>query len=445
MHLNRRQSLALVAGASVLPLAGRAAGDAPGDAPDEATIEAAYLYLLARALVLRQERADMAAPGAAYNVIRYNPLGSADFVNPNFDVAYLEAWFAVDARTPVILEVPEITGRYYTAQILDEWGEVIVNINERTFPSKPFGRFALVPPGWTGALPAGVTPIALRSGKAKMLGRVELKGDPDGAVALQKAFRAAPLGTPVIAASPWLPDFTNQDLIGAAIFDDLEARLASAPDVSPVAAETQQRARAVAAHVASSDAARAAVEQLLRDKVIPAFIDYAFTRSAPYRDHWIGGGAAGTYGADYRLRSVIAYAGIWANTPAEVLYFVATRDAEEAPLDGASSYVIHFPADQLPDSVVDAYWSIILVGVPDYRVVPNDLKRYNLNSYSALRKEADGSLRIAIGPAPVPGVPEENWLPSAAGEPFSLTLRTYVPKAVVREGRWSPPAVTRAG
>jgi hypothetical protein len=28
--------------------------------------------------------------------------------------------------------VPQITGRYYTAQLLDEWGEVIVNINDRS-------------------------------------------------------------------------------------------------------------------------------------------------------------------------------------------------------------------------------------------------------------------------------------------------------------------------
>jgi len=36
--------------------------------------------------------------GFAYNMIKCNPLGSADFVNPNFDVAYFEAWSAVDDR-----------------------------------------------------------------------------------------------------------------------------------------------------------------------------------------------------------------------------------------------------------------------------------------------------------------------------------------------------------
>jgi hypothetical protein len=32
---------------------------------------------------------------------------------------------------------------------------------------------------------------------------------------------------------------------------------------------------------------------------------------------------------------------------------------------------MHFPADKLPGSVADACWSVIVVGVPDYRVVPN--------------------------------------------------------------------------
>jgi hypothetical protein len=85
--------------------------------PDEKTIVDAYTYLLGRMLVIRQEQMDRKGDGFAYNAIKYNPLGSADFVNPNLDVAYLEAWIAVDANTPALLEVPQITGRYYTAQL----------------------------------------------------------------------------------------------------------------------------------------------------------------------------------------------------------------------------------------------------------------------------------------------------------------------------------------
>ena len=106
------------------------------DGLDEQTITDAYVYLLGRALVIRQEQTDMQEEGVDFNVIKYNPLGSADFVNPNLDVAYLEAWIGVDDETAAVLEVPEITGHYYTAQFCDEWGEVITNINERNYPLK---------------------------------------------------------------------------------------------------------------------------------------------------------------------------------------------------------------------------------------------------------------------------------------------------------------------
>jgi hypothetical protein len=237
--------------------------------PDDETIADAYIYLLRRMLVIRQERSDFKLPGAAYNVIKYNPLGSADFVNPNFDVAYLEAWIAADERAPALLKVPEIMGRYYTAQILDEWGEVIANINERTFPSKPFGSFALVAPGSTAPIPPDAGRVELHSRKAKMLARVELKDDSRRAVELQKQFALASLGTPTIAPPPAIPDFDNKELVGAEIFDDVDARLSSALDVSPIAAPMQQKVRAVAAYVASGSAARGAVDKRLRNRVIP--------------------------------------------------------------------------------------------------------------------------------------------------------------------------------
>jgi hypothetical protein len=411
--------------------------------PDPKATEGAYLYLLGRNLVIRQELMDSHAQGFAYNQIKYNPLGSADFVNPNFDVAYFECWFAVDERTPVLLEVPEITGRYYTAEILDEWGEVIVNINERTMPSKAYGRFALVPPGWTGILPADVSRIELHSRKAKMLGRVELKDDPEGAVKLQQQFKAAAMGIPVVLPPPFVPMFDNKNLMGAEAFDDAEARLASASDVAPNAAQMQQQVRAVAAYVGSSAKARAEVDALLRSKVVPEFIEYAFTKSAPYRNHWVGGSRIGTYDGDYRLRTVVNYAGIWGNVPSEAVYFIATKDSDEKPLDGSSSYVMQFPANQLPQSMVDAYWSVILVGVPDYRVVPNELKRYNFNNHSPLRNETDGSLKLGIGPKPVAGVPQSNWLPSPPDKAFSLTFRTYVPKPLMFQSQWAPPPLKK--
>jgi hypothetical protein len=408
--------------------------------PDEKTITDAYIYLLGRVLVIRQEYMDRGGQGFAYNTIKYNPLGSADFVNPNFDVAYLEAWISVDDDTPAILEVPEIKGRYYTAQILDEWGEVIVNINERTFPSKPFGRFALVKPGSTAKIPTGAVRIDLHSSKAKLLGRVELKDDREGALKLQRAFKLTSMGKPKTARPPIIKIFDNKALIGAEIFDHVDAKLSSALDVAPNAAEMQQKVRAVAAYALSSTEARASVDLQLK-KTILEFQEYALTTSAPYRNHWVGAGQTGNYGKDFWLRTSVNFVGIWANVLDEVIYFVATRDADEKPLNGSNSYMMHFSADKLPQSAVNAYWSVILVGVPDYRVVPNPLSRFNFNTYSPLKVEADGSLKIGIGPKPVVDVPESNWLPAPDGKLFSLTFRTYVPKDMVKRGEWQPVPV----
>jgi hypothetical protein len=408
--------------------------------PDEPTITEAYTYLLGRALVIRQEHTDLVSPGFAYNGIKYNPLGSADFVNPNFDVAYLEAWFAVDEKTPVLLDVPEIKGRYYTAQILDEWGEVIANINERTFPSKPFGTFLLSAPGSTVPTPTGAGRIELHSKKAKMLARVELKDDPDAAVRLQKTFLVTATGSPSIAKPVAIPMFDNKDLIGVEIFDHADAMLASALDVAPNAAMMQQQVRAVAAYVTSDRDGRTAVDALLRRTVIPDFQVYAHTKLGPVTNGWMRTDLSGHYGASYSARTAANLIGIWANATSEAVYYGAVNGPDGRPLDGGTSYIMHFPANALPETVVNAYWSIILVNVPDFRVVPNPLQRYNFNNYSALKKEADGSLKIGIGPKPVPGVPESNWLPSAAGQQFALTFRTYVPKAAVMAG-WAPPAL----
>jgi len=214
--------------------------------PDKQTVTDAYVYLLGRAIAIRQEHNDLNEPGVAYNVIKYNPAGSADFVNPNLDVAYLEAWIAVDDQTPVLLEVPQVRGRYYTAQILDEWGEVITNINERKYPSHPFGKFALVAPGSQAQVPADAVRIELHSRKAKLLGRVELKTDPIGAMTLQKQFKLTPLGKPVIQAAAPMASFGNKELIGVERFDDVEAVLGSALDVSAIAAQMQAKIRDVA-------------------------------------------------------------------------------------------------------------------------------------------------------------------------------------------------------
>lgn len=410
--------------------------------PDPQTLADAYVYLLGRALVVRQEQTDLKEPGVTYNAIKYNPVGSADFVNPNLDVAYLEAWIAVDDESPALLEVPEVKDRYYTAQILDEWGEVITNINERNYPSHPHGKFVFVTPSSKAKIPVDAVRIELHSRKAKLLARVELKTDPAGAVALQKRFKLSALGAPKIEPIPPMAAIDNKSLIGVELFDHADTVLASALDISPIAPQLQTKVRDIAA-LARDPAQRQVLDKMIRERVVPQLLNFAVTKSGVFKNNWLGTLGTGNYGSNYWIRTSANLIGIWANTNDEVVYFVATRDADGQPLNGANDYILEFSATNKPDAVVNGYWSVILVDVPDYRVVKNSLNRFNFNSDSGLKNEANGSLKILISSKSNSSVPESNWLPSPDGKGFSLTLRTYVPKDIVKRGEWFPPSLQR--
>ncbi len=431
----------LLIGLSLLvPLAAPIHVRAASPALDEKIIPDAYVYLIGRALVVRQEHLDIAAQGG-YNVAFHNPLGAADFVSPNLGVANTEAWIAVDDNTPVVLEIPKIEGRYYTAQILDEWGETITNIHGRNFPLQPYGKFAFVAPGSRVAIPDDAVRIELRSYKAKMLARVELQNDREGAVALQRQTRITPLGEPNFPPAVQIPTFEHGQLVGVELFDATEDLLKSAPDVSPIAAQLQAKVRAVAL-AATDPAQREAIDKTLRDQVIPRFNRFAQQEAGLVRNNWFGTMVIGNYGEEFWIRSTANLIGIWANNTHEVIYFVGTRDAAGRQLDGSKTYELHFPKDALPQDVVNAFWSVHLAGVPDFMPVPNRLDRFMLSTHSNVELNGDGSLTLILGPEPVPALPEANWLPTGPGRPFSLNWRAYVPKEIVKQGNWFPPAVS---
>jgi hypothetical protein len=409
--------------------------------PDLQTIADAYVYLLGRLLVIRQEHVDLDQTGIDYNVVKYHPLGTPEVVNPGFDVAALEAWLAVDDRTPALLAVPEVINRYYTVQILDEWGDVIANINPRTFPFHPHGTFAFVSPGSRAKVPNDASRIVLRSNKAKMIARLEVRQDRDGVVRLQRQFEVASQGNPSIMPAPPLPMFGNRELIGVEMFEGAEHVLSTALDTMPGAAALQEQVRVVSRYTATGRTARLEVEGLLRERVIPDFLEYTTRQATATRNHWRSSHStdAAVPTSDFRRRTAISLDSIWNNVPDEMLTFQASRDAAGKSLNGSNTYVMEFAPDQAPASVVTGHWSLTLLSVPGYRAVSNPLDRYHFNSHSTLVHERDGSLRIFVGPRLPERAPLSNWLPSSDWKPFSLTMRLYAPADAVQRGDWFPP------
>jgi hypothetical protein len=405
----------------------------------------AYIYTLGRYLVIRQEHIDIAEEGVDYNVIKYNELGKAEFVNPNLDVAYLEAWFAVDEKTPVILEIPKIEGRYYTAQLCDEWADIISNINERNYPDHPYGQYALCLKGSNPKIPDGALRIDLPSKKAKMLARVERKGDDAGAVKLQRSFKIIKTGEPKIEPAVEIPMFTNKEPITVDAFKQpmLDKVLNSAPDLMKLSVGMQKQVRDIAAFIARNEANRTTIDTIIKKKAFPALIQ--FIRSyGDARGGWIATtGKDKGFGEDYWFRTAANYAGIWWNCNQEVVYFIGEKDDAGTPLNGDNVYVIHFKKEDLPEKHVNAYWSLTLMSLPDYRVVPNQLDRYNFNNRSQFAFEPDNSLKLYLSGTLPEGAPESNWLPAPKSSPFTLNLRMYVPKKEVLSGEYYVPPIEK--
>jgi hypothetical protein len=392
-----------------------------------------YIYVLGRYLVVRQEHIDIAEEGIDYNVIKFNELGKAEFVNPNLDVAYLEAWFAVDEKTPMILEIPKVENRYYTAQIMDEWAEILYNINERNRPNTPYGKFALILKGTNPEIPGDAVRIEIPSKKAKMLARIERGGDDEGAVKLQKSFKIVKIGDPKIEPAINIPMFTNQEPITVEAFKQpmLNQVLNSAPDLMKLSAGMQERARQIAAFIARNEANRTAIDMILKQNALPALVQ--FIRSyGDARGGWVATtGKLKGFGEDYWFRTAANYAGIWWNNNEEVVYFIGEKDDTGEPLNGDYAYVIHFDKENLPEKHVHAYWSLTMMSLPDYRVVPNAMDRFNFNNSSKFAYEPDGSLKIYLGSVLPEGVPESNWLPAPQGNSFTLNLRMYFPANIM--------------
>lgn len=408
------------------------------------TIIDAYVYLLGRAFVVRQEQIDLKEPGIAYNTIKYNEAGKADFANPNLDVAYMEAWYAIDENSAVIIEIPKIEKRYYTVQLMDGWGEVLYNINERLFPDHPYGKFALCVENTKAQIPTDAKKITVPVKKIKMLARVELQNTKAEAVALQKQFKATVIGQPVIEEIPKLPSFPNAELPDLSVFEFANEMLLTPDSKMSTADSIQAMSKKTAAYVLSSEENKVAAKKLIQEKAIPEFIKFAKTQAGKLENNWLGVLVGGEYHGDYWTRTAANFLGIWANSVTEVIYFITEMDKDGDKLNGNQNYVIHFEKPKLPASNVNGYWSVILVDVPNYRVVENELKRYNFNNYSGLKYEPDGSLKIYLASQYNSKWPKENWLPSPTnGGKFSLTLRMYVPKENVIKGEWFPAAIEK--
>lgn len=152
----------------------------------------------------------------------------------------------------------------------------------------------------------------------------------------------------------------------------------------------------------------------------------------------------GNFGDNFALRASVAMGGLAALEPLEAMYFVRFSDDDGQPLDGRYRYLLRVAASDIP---TDSFWSFTMYEpTADGRrfFVDNQIGRYSIgNRTLGLQRQIDGSLDIVVQrELPTDAQARANWLPCAPGT-FQVALRTYLPRAELREGRSEMPRLLR--
>ena len=297
---------------------------------------------------------------------------AADTPWPSADALYSSLWFDV-SHAPLIVNLPDTGGRYTVLSALDMWSDVFASRGTRT-NGNGAQSFALVGPDWQGSLPAGVDVIRSPTSKGWLIGWTQAGGPQDYAAVnqIQSGMSARPLVAPVAASTP------NRNRNGGTAYPQTGPGVGSAPigsglsmpTPSPATVPDGTPAEQVAAMDASAffavffDALRSnpphandtpILDRMRRiglddrqpfsyGRLNPA-VQQALTDAQPLAGRRIADGVSrlgtpingwntvltgiGTYGTDYSRRAAIAYAGLGAPTPEDVLYPVTMSDSKD--------------------------------------------------------------------------------------------------------------------
>ncbi|MBV9395291.1 MAG: DUF1254 domain-containing protein, partial [Methylobacteriaceae bacterium] len=378
----RSTALALVGAAFIsgATVAARAA-DKISEQDAHAIGVSAYLYFyplvtmeLTRKQLTNAARADgIHAPMNAFaNIPAYPTADMRAVVRPNFDTLYSSAWLDL-TKGPVVVSVPETHGRYYLLPMLDMWTDVFASPGWRTTGTVA-GSFAVVPPGWSGTLPSGVTRVDAPTAYVWIIGRTKTDGPPDydAVHTIQAALKITPVagwGKPVEPAAGSVdpavdmktPPKEAVDAMPAGKFFAYAAEIMKLqpPHITdqPILAEMKRVGLepGKSFELEKADPAiKAGVENAPDDA--QKLMAWKVRSLARVVNGWsMNTDTMGVYGNYYLKRAIVTQLGLGANLPEDAIYPLNLGDEAGKPLDGASAYTLHFEKGATPPT--DAFWS----------------------------------------------------------------------------------------
>lgn len=365
-------------------------------------------------------------------------------VGPNVDTLIGHAWLDL-SQGPMIIGTPDAHDRYYSIQLQDMYMNTFDYIGRRRTGTKA-GFFALVPPGFTGSLPAGVTGIKAPTSKVLAYIRTMLRDPEDlpACLAVHTGYTLGPLSAfPGGRTRPLeregrarlFPhvDFTD---VGAGFFDELDRAVRLYPPL-PWDAPNLARFAPLGVGGATPRPRDAASEAELAAAVNAGYDVVRKSIKLTWTNGWARRDNVPAFYHDPVQRAANNFFGKGTHRSDEAVYWGTRQGGVGAWLDGNKRYRMRFAPGQTPPS--DAFWSLTLYD-KDYVLFDNPLGRHGiLDRTKGLKYEPDGTLEIQIqADEPPQGV--SNWLPAPRAE-FQMNLRSYQPRPEVIDGRYIPPPV----
>lgn len=377
---------------------------------------------------------------------------------PNNDTIYAN-FFLNLAQGPEIFTIPS-TPVTYSLLTVDVFGTAFQTTIEKQTP----GTYGLVPPGWHGTLPAGVTEVPVPYTTTVWIIRADkYKGHRnmiDQASTFRASLRLASLAAyekdPASGATQLLPLRTFYPRAKAiadqaveshttAFFRTLQVALRS-PTTAPLSASDLQLSRAfnrvlAAANEAARHGNSGPLSVLVRAaRSAHATIIDRFVSNVD-RHRWVYFDNIAAWGSAYLDRAATTEFLEFSNTAATSGYYTAFTDGRGVPLNGSGrAYRLTFSKPQIPQAM--RFWSLTAYIPRGMTLVPNSANKYLVASYTpGLLSNPNGSITIYIQPTPpAPGL-TPNWLPVPRA-PFSLVLRVYGPEGNTSPGsKYVPPRI----
>jgi hypothetical protein len=450
----------------------------------------AYIYALQQVIFYQTRYTQTQVPEAG-NYVGVNkywfpndgqPMSPAftAIIAPNATTLYGLGFLDLQAE-PLVLETPEITDRYFSLQLMDQYGMYFLYAGNQ-FNSTRARSYLVLPHGWEGQLPddfAAVDIIIAPTRTALANIRIGLR-DPQDAAEVKMINRLHAQAT-ITPLSDWIAngrkgvlhvdqpiipgDYPSFGRMHELLTRQVDRQTAedyftylnlilndpSMPLVEDSSMEEAMLARLEAIGIrpgkefdwsALDGATRTGLEEGFK-----AGFEKVKTTGRSNLVNMNGWGVikpGGSFRIDWLSRAVLADFG-FAGPDSVVSHTGAFAffDAEGRPLDGEHRYTITFELDNLPP--VTEFWSLPIYDKDGY-FVANELNRYTINSFlldKGLLHTEGGKLVVYVQ-REKPSDPNalKNWLPAPDG-PFRFTPRFYGPAYSLANGTYDMPQIIR--